>query len=116
MRCARPPFIAAVLAAAAAAAHAGTVAGSLQGRKDVDHVVRAGAGQTLRVNLQSAHGALQFNVLSPGPGNVAMFANGSADQAFERVLPVAGRYIVRVTWCVQRRGAARRQATRCRPS
>jgi hypothetical protein len=105
MRCPLPPFIAAVLAAAAATAHAGTVAGLLQGRKDVDHVVRAGAGQTLRVNLQSAHGALQFNVIAPGAGNVAMFANGSADQPFERVLPVAGRYIVRVYLV---RAAARR--------
>jgi hypothetical protein len=100
MRRPSPPWTTAVLAAllacAGATARAATIAGTLQGRDHTDHVVRAGAGQTLRVGLTSTNTALQFNVIAPGGGDVAMFANGSADQPFERVLPVAGRYVVRV--------------------
>lgn len=87
-------------------AHETAVRDQVNGRFDVDHRLRAGAGQSLRVRVRSPHAGLQFNVIAPGgDGNVAMFADGSADRPYAGVLPIAGTYTVRVYLV---RAAARR--------
>jgi hypothetical protein len=81
------------------------VKGQLQGRRYVDHTVRAGAGQTMAVSLTASNAATQFNVIAPGAGNVAMFADGGGERRFEAMLPTDGAFVVRVYLV---RAAARR--------
>ena len=90
------------------------VPGRVQGYDHVDYRLTAHAGQTLRVRIETRHGANYFNVLPPGAADVAMFAGGAPDNAFEGVLPADGVYQVRVY--LMRAAARRHEAARYRLS
>lgn len=83
---------------------AATVKGHLQGYAIVDYVVRAFAGQTLSVTLDSDQGANYFNILPPGSADVAMFIGSLSGEQTNRLLPSDGDYKIRVYLM---RGAAR---------
>jgi len=80
------------------------VKGHLKGDSDVDYLVRAGAGQTIRVSLKRTNLMNYFNVLPPGSKDVAMYAAQTGED-FTAVLPTAGDYTIRVYLV---RAAARR--------
>jgi len=82
-----------------------TTKGTLRGRQYIDYQLRAGAGQTLKVSMQVANRMAYFNILPPGSGGEAMFAEGSSERHFEGQLPADGIYTVRVYLI---RAAARR--------
>jgi len=79
----------------AAGASATTINGHLTGDTTVDYVVRAGAGQTLSVQLQESNRQNYFNVLPPGSTGSAMFVGDTGDD-YSGVLPSDGDYVVRV--------------------
>ena len=82
------------------------IKGQIKGYRYVDYQVRAGAGQTLSVEMQTGNGANYFNILPPGSGDVAMFVGSmSIGNRFSGVLPTDGDYAIRV---YQMRSAARR--------
>jgi hypothetical protein len=76
-------------------ASSATVKGSIKGDHTVDYTVRARAGQTMAVDLQSRHTALAFNVLPPGSNDVAI-PDAISRQAWSGALPADGEYKVRV--------------------
>lgn len=78
---------------------------SIHGYHFVDYQLRAGAGQTLKVSLQTSNGANYFNVLPPGSADVAMYNASTAGNRFEGLLPDDGVYSIRVYLM---RAAARR--------
>jgi hypothetical protein len=80
------------------------IAGRLRGDQIVDYRLRAGAGQTLTVTLQSGNGQNYFNLNPPG-SDVAMFVGSSSGERFSGILPTDGEYTVRVYLM---RAAARR--------
>jgi hypothetical protein len=71
-----------------------TLRGRLEGDAMVDYVVRAGAGQTLKVTLKETNPQNYFNVLPPGT-EVAMFV-GQTGEDYSGMLPADGDYTVRV--------------------
>ncbi len=82
--------------------------GTIKGDQTVDYKLRAKAGQTMRVTLQTSNGANSFNVLPPGSNDVAIF-NGSTDgNEWTGALPADGEYKIRVYLM---RNAARRGET-----
>lgn len=86
-------------------ASAVTIVSRLQGGQTIDYRVRAKAGQTMSVKLESSHGALYFNVLPPGSGGEAIFIGSTSGNAWSGSLPADGVYTVR-TYLM--RSAARR--------
>jgi len=86
-------------------ASSATVKGTIQGDQTVDYTVRARAGQTMSVKLDTRHGANYFNVLPPGSDDVAIFVGSSGGNAWSGPLPVDGEYKLRVYLM---RSAARR--------
>jgi hypothetical protein len=73
-----------------------SVSGKVKGSDDVDHELRASAGQTLMVDFKADKGAAFFNVLPPGSTGEAIF-NGSMDgNHFKGTLPSDGVYTIRV--------------------
>ncbi len=75
-----------------------SVTGKIKGNEDIDYILRAGAGQTLTVDLKAGKGAAFFNVLPPGSTGEALFV-GSMDadgKHFNGALPSNGDYIVRL--------------------
>jgi hypothetical protein len=70
----------------------------------MDHVVHAGAGQTITVSLKRSTLSTYFNVLPPGSNDVAMYASQTGDD-FSGMLPTDGNYTIRVYMV---RAAARR--------
>ncbi len=82
------------------------IKGQIKGYHYIDYQVRAGAGQTLSVEMQTGNGANYFNILPPGSSDVAMFVGSmSIGNRFSGVLPTDGDYVIRV---YQMRNAARR--------
>jgi hypothetical protein len=82
------------------------VQGTLKGRETIDYVVRAAAGQTLRVSLKSKSNAQNyFNVLPPGSSDAAMFTGDAGGDTYQGLLPSDGDYVLRVYLM---RAAARR--------
>lgn len=81
------------------------VKGRIAGRAYVDHTLRAAAGQTLSVSLESSHRAIHFNLLPPNSKDAAMVIGEFSDNRFEGLLPDDGVYTVRVFLV---RAAARR--------
>ena len=61
-----------------------TIQGTLKGDGDVDYLVRAAAGQTLRIEFRASHGQNNFNVLPPGSTNVAMYSSRDTGERFPR--------------------------------
>lgn len=85
-----------------------TVTGSVAGRGEARYLVRAAAGQTLRVSLTSRNGSLNFNVFAPGvvPGRgEALFSSTTGGNSAELRLAQAGDQLVQVFLM---RNAARR--------
>lgn len=74
-----------------------TIQGTLKGDGDVDYLVRAAAGQTLRIEFRASHGQNNFNVLPPGSTNVAMYSSrDTGERSYEGLLPADGDYTIRV--------------------
>lgn len=81
------------------------IAGRIQGRGYVDHVLRAEAGQTLSLELNARHRAIYFNLLPPNSSDTAMAIGEQSGNRFDGLLPDDGVYTVRVFLI---RAAARR--------
>jgi hypothetical protein len=81
------------------------IKGQVKGYRYVDYQVRAGAGQTLSVELKTSNASSYFNILPPGSGDVAMFVGSTSGNPFSGVLPADGDYAIRVYLM---RNAARR--------
>ncbi len=72
-----------------------TIDASIRGRESVDYIVRASAGQTMRVGLESDNLDNYFNVLPPGGGD-AMFIGSVSGTLFENRLRRDGDHVLRV--------------------
>ncbi|WP_338501885.1 hypothetical protein V6R86_02775 [Sphingomonas kaistensis] len=81
-----------------------TLAGTIRGPVTRDYVVRATAGQTMRVRLTGSPN-LNFNVLPPGSNDSAIFIGSTEGNSFAGTLSVSGAYKIRV---YQMRASARR--------
>jgi hypothetical protein len=81
--------------------------GQLKGDQTVDYKLRAGAGQTLTVELKGSNAQNYFNVMAAGTDN-AMFIGSSSGSRFRGLLPSDGDVRVRVYLM---RPAARRNET-----
>ncbi|MGA8880480.1 MAG: hypothetical protein WCC44_05435 [Azonexus sp.] len=81
------------------------IKGQVKGYRYVDYQVRAGAGQTLSVELKTSNASSYFNILPPGSGDVAMFVGSTSGNRFSGILPADGDYAIRVYLM---RNAARR--------
>jgi hypothetical protein len=80
------------------------VKGTIAGDQTRDYVVRAGAGQVMKVTL-SGSSIVYFNVLAPGSNDEAIFIGSTEGNNFGGTLSVSGAYKVRV---YQMRATARR--------
>jgi hypothetical protein len=81
------------------------IKGQIKGDRYIDYQVRAGAGQTLGVEMNTDNASSYFNILAPGSGDVAMFVGSTSGNRFSGVLPTDGDYATRVYLM---RNAARR--------
>lgn len=85
-----------------------TLQGKIKGEQTVHYLIRANAGQTLSVGLNSDNGGNSFNIFAPGkvPGKDAALVIGeNNDNAYEGKLPATGDYLIQVFLV---RNAARR--------
>jgi len=82
-----------------------TVKATIKGRKTIDYVLGAAAGQTMSVSLQSSNLSNYFNVLAPGSQGEAIFIGSTSGNEFAGPVAAAGDYTVRVYLM---RSAARR--------
>lgn len=87
-----------------------TIAGKVHGYDYVTYTLRARAGQTMTVDMQTDHTASYFNVFPPGkgPGDAAIFIGSTAGNQFTEKLPADGIYTIQVYLM---RSAARRNET-----
>ncbi len=81
-----------------------TLHGVIKGDQTIDYTLRARAGQTMRVALQTDKGANSFNVLPPG-SEAAIAIGDTLGNTWAGPLPVDGEYRIRVFLL---RSAARR--------
>lgn len=81
--------------------------GGLNGDRTIDYTLRAGAGQTLTVDLKGSNPQNYFNVLAAG-ADTAVFIGSSSGNHFRGLLPSDGDVRVRVYLM---RPAARRNET-----
>jgi hypothetical protein len=81
------------------------IKGQVKGYRYIDYQVRAGAGQTLSVEMKTSNASSYFNILPPGSGDVAIFIGSTSGNRFSGVLPADGNYAIRVYLM---RNAARR--------
>jgi hypothetical protein len=79
--------------------------GQLKGDQTVDYILRAGAGQTMTVELKGSNLQNYFNVIAAGT-DTALFIGSSSGNSFRGLLPSDGDVRVRVYLM---RPAARRQ-------
>lgn len=75
--------------------------GKISGRDDVDYILGARAGQTLRASIRldstNGDGTIYFNVLPPGSDGRALFVGSMEAEPETTVkLPASGDYIIRV--------------------
>jgi len=89
-------------------ASSASVKGSLKGYKIIDYKLRAGAGQTMTVSLETGNTANYFNVLPPGSKDVAIFVGSTSGNDWTGQLEADGDYTVRVYLM---RSAGRRNET-----
>ena len=85
-----------------------TIKGQIKGYKTIDYKLRAKAGQTMNVKLETSNGANYFNVLAPGSNDVAVFVGSTSGNDWSGALQADGEYTVRVYLM---RSAARRNET-----
>lgn len=90
-----------------AGASSATVKGSITGYKTVDYRLRAKAGQTMSVELETSNRSNYFNVLPPG-SDAALAIGANLDNKWTGTLPADGEYRIRVYLM---RSAARRNET-----
>jgi hypothetical protein len=90
-----------------AGADSALLKGQLKGDQTVDYNLRAGAGQTLTVELKGSNLQNYFNVMAAGTDN-ALFIGSSSGNRFSGLLPSDGDVRVRVYLM---RPAARRNET-----
>ena len=69
--------------------------GQLKGDQTVDYILRAGAGQTMTVELMGSNLQNYFNVMAAGSDN-ALFIGSSSGNSFRGLLPSDGDVRVRV--------------------
>ncbi|MGB5134260.1 MAG: hypothetical protein WBN89_03710 [Prochlorococcaceae cyanobacterium] len=69
--------------------------GQLKGDQTIDYILRAGAGQTLTVELKGSNPQNYFNVIAAGTDN-ALFIGSSSGNSFRGLLPSDGDLKVRV--------------------
>lgn len=69
--------------------------GQLKGDQSVDYILRAGAGQTLKVELKGSNPQNYFNVIAAGSDS-ALFIGSSSGHRFHGLLPSDGDVRVRV--------------------
>jgi hypothetical protein len=81
------------------------IKGQVKGDNFVDYHLRAGAGQTLSVELKTGNASSYFNILPPGSSDVAMFIGSTSGNRFSGLLSTDGDYTIRVYLM---RNAARR--------
>ncbi len=79
----------------------------IRGYASVDYLLRASAGQTMRVTLTPSNPSNYFNVYAPG-ADAAMFIGSTSGNSFTGRLPSSGEYRVQVYLM---RNAARRNET-----
>jgi hypothetical protein len=92
-----------------AGADSSLVKGQLKGDQTIDYILRAGAGQTLTVELMGSNLQNYFNVLAAGTDN-ALFIGSSAGNSFRGLLPSDGDVRVRVY--LMRPAARRHESSR----
>lgn len=81
-----------------------TIESTINGDQYRDYVVRANAGQTMRVTKSGAR-IVYFKVLAPGSNDAAIFTGSSEGNTFAGTLSRSGAYKIRV---YQMRSTARR--------
>jgi len=84
-----------------------SIDGTITGYSGMDYRLRASAGQTMHVSLDTKHTGCYFNVLPPG-SEAALFIGSTSGTEWTGELPVEGVYTVRVYLM---RSAARRGET-----
>lgn len=72
-----------------------TMVGTVTGREIHDYVIRAGAGQVMKVDMTGASSAY-FNVLPPGSTGEAIHIGSTAGNHFAGTLSEGGAYKIRV--------------------
>jgi len=77
-------------------ASSATLKGTLKGERTVDYTLRARAGQTMSVTLETSNNANYFNVLPPRSVDEAIFVGSTGGNAWSDVLPSDGEYTIRV--------------------
>ena len=85
-----------------------TLKGKLRGEETVDYVVRAAAGQSMRVQFEPTNPSAYFNVLPPG-SETAIFVGSTSGSRFEGDLPGDGAFTIRVY--LMRNAARRNEGT-----
>jgi hypothetical protein len=73
-----------------------TIKATLKGRQTIDYVVRAAAGQVMKVSMKTSNGANYFNVIPPGETDVAIAIGQTNGNNYEGTLPSSGDYKIRV--------------------
>lgn len=73
-----------------------TIKGTVKGGEDMDYVLRAKAGQTLKVDFKAGKGAAYFNVVPPNSTYEALFVGMNEGDHYSGTLPADGDYIIRV--------------------
>lgn len=91
----------------AAGAESARLQGQIKGDQTVDYKLRAGAGQTLTVELKGSNSHNDFNVMAAGT-DTALFIGSVSGNRFKGLLPSDGDVTVRVYLM---RPAARRNET-----
>ena len=71
------------------------ISGQLKGDQTIDYKLRAGAGQTLTVDLKGSNTQNDFNVMAAGSDS-ALFIGSSSGNSFRGLLPSDGDVTVRV--------------------
>lgn len=93
----------------AAGRSAAVLKGRIVGREIVDYLVKARAGQTLKLDFRSGNGAAYFNLLPPA-SETALFVGSTSGHHYEGVIRADGTYRVRVY--LMRSAARRHEAAR----
>lgn len=76
-----------------------TLQGQIKGQQTVHYLIRANAGQTMAISLNSDNGGNSFNIFAPGkvPGkDAAMVIGDQNGNVFEGTLPTTGDYLIQV--------------------
>lgn len=71
------------------------IKGQIKGDQYIDYVIKAGAGQTLKVTLQGTNPQNYFNI-NPPNSELSMFVGSSSGNTFQGILPTDGDYTIRV--------------------